>query len=65
MEKATDGLRSLGVERDAAKIELESTRIGLERTKKHVGVLQDRVSQLRAENERMRVQLGLAPEAAG
>ena len=65
IEAATDSVRSLEVERDAARTELDSTRTGLERTKKHVGVLQERVEQLRKESAGLKIKLGLAPEAAG
>ena len=65
LEKATDNLRSLEVERESFRVELESTRSGLERTKKHVGVLQEKAEKLRGENATLKVQLGLAPEAAG
>ena len=65
LEKVTDNLRSVEVERESYRVELDSTRSGLERTKKHVGVIQEKAEKLRGENATLKVKLGLAPEAAG
>lgn len=65
LEKALDQIHSTESERDALRAELEATRAGLERTKQHVNAMQSRRDQMREEIAKLKVQLGLAPDAIG
>jgi myosin protein heavy chain len=54
---------TLTVERDALKTELEATRAGLDRAKQHIARLQARRDQMQDEIAKLKVKLGLAPDA--
>ena len=43
--------------------ELEATRAGLERMKQHVTALQSRRDEMRTEIEKLKMKLGMAPDA--
>jgi chromosome segregation ATPase len=63
LEQALDQLLSVEQQRAELASDLEATKAGLDRAKQHVSVLQSRREQMREEIARLRVQLGLAPDA--
>jgi chromosome segregation ATPase len=60
---ALDRVRSLEGERDRLREEIEGTKEGLNRSKEHINVLQSRRDQMREEIARLKVKLGMAPDA--
>jgi chromosome segregation ATPase len=63
VEETLEKLRMAEKERDTARSEIEGQRQGLERAKQHIAVLQSRRDQMRDEIARLKVKLGLAPDA--
>jgi len=51
-------------ERDSLKEEVADLNLGLDRAKQHIGSMQGRRDQMRAEIAKLKVKLGLAPDAA-
>jgi predicted nucleic acid-binding Zn-ribbon protein len=49
--------------RERMREEIEATKQGLERSKQHVNVLQSRRDQMRDEIAKLKVKLGMAPDA--
>jgi cell division protein FtsB len=50
-------------ERAELKAEVDGLKEGLERAKQHIGTMQGRRDQMRAEIAKLKVKLGLAPDA--
>ena len=63
LERALDQVRDLEAERGRLREDMDGFRQGLERSKQHIGVLQTRRDQMREEIAKLRVKLGMAPEA--
>jgi hypothetical protein len=63
VEQAFEKVRIAESERDEARREAVGHREGLERAKQHIAVLQSRRDQMREEIAKLKVKLGLAPDA--
>jgi chromosome segregation ATPase/DNA-directed RNA polymerase subunit RPC12/RpoP len=63
LEQALDRVRTLEGERDRLREEIDGTKQGLDRSKQHINVLQARRDQMRDEIARLKVKLGMAPDA--
>jgi chromosome segregation ATPase/DNA-directed RNA polymerase subunit RPC12/RpoP len=63
LEQALDRVRTLEGERDRLREEIDGTKQGLDRSKQHINVLQSRRDQMREEIAKLKVKLGMAPDA--
>jgi chromosome segregation ATPase len=64
LQEALQSLEAAKRERESLKEEIAGLNQGLDRAKQHIGSMQGRRDQMRADIAKLKVKLGLAPDAA-